>query len=221
MVALVNSRLRSPRFRRRTSTLGDDQDVGILQGKANALASQLAQINQRIVEQGQQIVQLTQSGVDAKAEAAQLMNARNQFEDTVSKFTFAYRALFGSTPPGLSGLGIDPGTLLTVAAILAAVATAVYIIIRILDENDASIAAKQAQAVANQAQQQNIAYAQQQLAAAQASKDQAAAAQWQEVLDANQAYQTAGAGPGVDFFSKNWPWFLLGGGFLLFLVLEQ
>jgi hypothetical protein len=180
--------------------LGDaTPDVGVLQSQANNLASQLVQINQRILQQQQQILQLSQSGVDMSAEGSQLLDARNQFEDAVSQFTFAYRALFGMVPPGLSGpgLGIDPGTLLTVAAILAAVATAVYIVIRILDENDANISLKQAQ-------QANI-------ATALTQGDTATAAA---------IAQSTNSSVGTDFFKNNWPW-LVGGGVLLLVLLVE
>jgi hypothetical protein len=140
------------------------QDVGALQGKANELASQLVAINQQITAQQNQILQLNQRGVNLQTEAANLLTARNKFENAVGTFTTAYRALFGTTPPGLSGLGVDPATLTTVAIALAAVAVIIYEVNQILQANNQSIQLKTSQ-MATATQQQiatNIASLQQQ-----------------------------------------------------------
>jgi len=114
-----------PIRRHRFSGLGTTAttpDVGTLQTQANNLAQQLVAMNADMMTVQTQIQALNAQGVDTAAEAALLLQQRNDFESIVSQFTTAYRALFGTTPPGLSALGIDPLTLAGIAAALAVVA---------------------------------------------------------------------------------------------------
>jgi len=148
-----------------------------------------------------------------------IQTARSRYQDLLTAYIYAYGIAFG--PPDTTGLELGQWQVYVATGVgIAAILAGIYELNKYLNNVQAQAQAAQSQAAANQAQQQNISYAQQQLAAAQASGDQAAAAQWQKVLDANQAYQAAGAGAGgaTDFFSKNWPWFLLGGAGLLLVM---
>lgn len=108
---------------RHLNGLGDaTPDVGTLQAQANSYAAQLAQMNQDMVNLQNTIVSLSQQGIDMSSEGAQLLQQRNDYENIVAQFTTVYRALFGTTPPGLSALGIDPVTLAGIAAALAVIA---------------------------------------------------------------------------------------------------
>jgi hypothetical protein len=132
--------------------MGDEAsaaDVSSAQAQANSIAAQLAQINQSIVAQQNAVAQLSFAGIDVSAEGAALLTARNTYENAVGQFTTAYRALFGTVPPGLSGLsrigrmGIPAATIAWIIVVLGTVAAAVYEINKILNNNAASIAVKQ------------------------------------------------------------------------------
>jgi hypothetical protein len=161
--------------------LGDDEapasDVSAAQSKANQLAAQLTAINQNIVAQQNLIQQLANAGVDVSMEGAAILQARNTFESAVAQFTLAYRALFGTTPPGLSGmgrvgrLGIPAATIAWILGVLAIVAAAIYEINKILNNNAASIAVKQTQATTAAAATQQAIAIQNQASAACAAGD--------------------------------------------------
>lgn len=114
-----------PVRRQRFSGLGTTTttpDVGTLQTQANSLAQQLVAMNADMMNVQQNIQTLNAQGIDTSADAATLMQQRNDYENIVAQFTTAYRALFGTTPPGLSRLGIDPVTLGIIAAAFVTVA---------------------------------------------------------------------------------------------------
>ena len=93
---------------RRIGRLGQEaaaSDISAAQAQANQIASQLAQVNQDLVASQNAVMQLSFSGVDMSTEGALLLQARNKYETAVQQFTTAYRALFGTVPPGLSGMG--------------------------------------------------------------------------------------------------------------------
>jgi hypothetical protein len=132
--------------------LGQDAaptDIGAAQAQANKIASDLATVNNNLVAAQNAIATLSFSGVDVSSEGALLLQARNKYESAVSQFTTAYRALFGTVPPGLSGmgrLGIPAATIAWIVVVLASVAAAVYEINKILNTIQQSIAVKQTQA---------------------------------------------------------------------------
>jgi len=169
--------LGSLRGGRRMGRLGEDataSDVGAAQAQANSIAAQLAQVNQDLVASQNAVMQLSLSGVDMSSEGQLLLQARNKYESAVSQFTTAYRALFGTVPPGLSGmgrLGIPAATIAWIVGVLAAVAVAVYEINKILNTIQQSIAVKQTQANTQGAATSQAIAMQNQAAAACASGD--------------------------------------------------
>jgi hypothetical protein len=144
--------LGSLRGARRMGRLGEDAaagDVGAAQAQANSIAAQLAQVNRDLVASQNAVMQLSLSGVDMSSEGQLLLQARNKYESAVSQFTTAYRALFGTVPPGLSGmgrLGIPAATIAWIVVVLASVAAAIYEINKLLNTIQQSIAVKQTQA---------------------------------------------------------------------------
>ena len=180
------------------------------------IAAQLQQAQASIDANNQTILQLQQSqiGIDLSAEGAQQVQAQNQLNTARDEFLTVYRAVFGTVPPGFAGLGqFDPGTLLTIAGVVAAlgvISSIIYAVIKGENNTAASLALKQQQA-------NSYAYAQQQLAAAQQSGDTAAANQWAAVLA-----ETAPAGGGGgsqslgDWLKSNVGWVVaIGAGLLL------
>lgn len=172
------------------------------------IAAQLQQAQAGIDANGQTILQLRQDqpGIDLSAEGAQLNQAQQQLNKQRDDFSLVYRAIFGTVPPGLSGLGqFDPTSLLTIAGVVAALAVisaGIYAVIKINNTVSQGLAVKQTQANA-------YSNAQAQLAAAQERGDTAAAAQWAAVLA-----QTAGAGGGSqsfgDWLKSNLGWVAAG-----------
>lgn len=202
----------------RLAGLGQTTDRSQFDIAGNLLRQQNTQIKQ--LEQA--VANANVPGVanpDLAALGASVIEARRRYQDLLTAYIYAYGISFG--PPDTTGLQLGQWQVYVATGVgIAAILAGIYELNKYLNNVQTQAQAAQSQAVANQAQQQNISYAQQQLAAAQASGDQAAAAQWQKVLDANQAYQASGAGTGsaTDFFSKNWPWFLLGGAGLLLIT---
>ena len=180
----------------------------------DAIAAQLQQAQAAIDANNQTILQLQQSqpGIDLSAEGAQQNQAQQQLQTQSDEFTTVYRAVFGTVPPGFSGLG-QFGPLLTIGAVVSALAiisAGIYAVIKITNTVSQSLQVKQTQA-------NSYSYAQQQLSAAQQSGDAAAAAQWAAVLA-----QTAGAGGGgsspsfTDWLKSNAGWVVAAGVGLLF-----
>ena len=176
----------------------------------DSIAAQLQQAQASIDANNQTILQLRQDqpGIDLSAEGAQQMQAQNQLNTARDEFTTVYRAVFGTVPPGMSGLGqFDPGSLLTIAGVVAAlgvISGVIYAVIKYENNVSKSLALKQTQT-------NDYSYAQQQLSDAQQRGDAAAAAQWAAVLA-----QTAGAGGGsgqqsfVDWLKSNVGWIAAG-----------
>jgi len=172
------------------------------------IAAQLAQSQAAIDANNQMILQLEQSepGIDLSAEGAQQVQAQNQQTDAVNKFTLVYRAVFGTVPPGLSGLGqFDPislGTIVGVVAALGIVAGLIAAVFKIANTVQQSLQVKSQQL-------SNVSFAQDQLAKAQASGDTAAAAQWAQIIQ-----QTAPSGGGgssiLDTIKQNAGWLVAG-----------
>jgi hypothetical protein len=174
------------------------------------IASQLQAAQASIDSNNQAILALEQSqpGIDLTAEGQQQVQAQNQLNTYRDDFTTVYRAVFGTVPPGMSGLGqFDPSSLLTIAGVVAAlgvISAGIYAVIKITNTVSQSLQVKQTQA-------NSYAYAQQQLSDAQQRGDATAAAQWAAVLQ-----QTAGAGGGPssqsfgDFLKSNLGWVAAG-----------
>jgi hypothetical protein len=190
------SGLVATRRRRTFSGLGSTTpDVGTLQTQANHMAAQIAQMNQDLMATQTQIQMLNAQGMNTQTEATQLMQQRNDYENIVSQFTVAYRALFGTTPPGLSQLGIDPVTLASIAAALAIVAS----LIAIWWEHESAL---KAAAASKLQQQQNI-------AAAIAAGDTATAQMLANAAGAPTNF--------TDWLSQNWMYVAMGVGGLIVL----
>jgi Na+-transporting methylmalonyl-CoA/oxaloacetate decarboxylase gamma subunit len=197
--------------------------AGSLQPQVNQISQQMAQAQAQIDANNQNIVTLNQQGVDVSAEAAQNLQAQNQLSTAVDDFTTFYRAVYGTVPPGLSGMGqFDPASLSTIAGAavaLSVIAGLVAAVWQICQTVQASIAVKMQNAQTAGQAANNVAYAQQQLAAAQAAGDSAAEAQWQAALsDAYSAQQGANAAnqpPPPSWISQNWIWVAGGAAVLL------
>jgi hypothetical protein len=178
------------------------------------IAAQLQQAQAAIDANNQTILQLQQDqpGIDLSAEGAQQMQAQNNLNTWRDDFTIVYRAVFGTVPPGMSGLGqFDPASLLTIAGVVAAlgvISAGIYAVIKLSNNIAQDLQVKQTQA-------NSYASAQQQLADAQARGDAAGAAQWAAVLA-----QTANAGGGGgqsmgDWLKSNIGWVVAAGAGLL------
>lgn len=179
------------------------------------IAGQLQQAQASIDANNQAILQLEQSqtGIDLSAEGAQQNQAQQDLNTWRDDFTLVYRAVYGTVPPGMSGLGqFDPASLLTIAGVVAAlgvISAGIYAVIKITNTVSQSLQVKQTQA-------NSYSYAQQQLSNAQQSGDTAAAAQWAAVLA-----QTANAGGGGgsqsigDWLKSNAGWVVAAGAGLL------
>jgi hypothetical protein len=209
-----------PHLRGRYSRLaGPSEDRSQFDLAGNLLRNQNVQIKQ--LEQFVASASVPgQANPALAALGASVIEARRRYQDLLTAYIYAYGVSFG--PPDTTGLQLGQWQVYVATGVgITAILAGIYELNKYLNNVQAQAQAAQSQAAANQQQQQNISYAQQQLAAAQATGDQASAAQWQKVLDANQAYQAAGgagAGSATDFFSKNWPWFLLGGAGLLLVM---
>jgi hypothetical protein len=174
------------------------------------IGSQLQAAQSSIDSNNQAILALEQSqpGIDLRAEGQQQVQAQNQLNTYRDDFTLVYRAVFGTVPPGMSGLGqFDPTSLLTIAGVVAAlgvISAGIYAVIKITNTVSQSLQVKQTQA-------NSYSYAQQQLSDAQQRGDAAAAAQWAAVLA-----QTSAAGGGTssqsfgDFLKSNLGWVAAG-----------
>jgi hypothetical protein len=175
------------------------------------IAAQLQQAQASIDANNQTILQLQQSqpGIDLSAEGAQQMQAQNNLETWRHDFQVVYQAIYGTVPPGMSGLGqFDPTSLLTIAGVVAAlgvISAGIYAVIKITNTVSQSLQVKQTQA-------NSYSYAQQQLADAQQRGDAAAAAQWAAVLSQT---ATAGGGGGSqsigDWLKSNAGWVVAAG----------
>ena len=174
----------------------------------DSISSQLQQAQAAIDANNQTILQLEQSqpGIDLSAEGAQQVQAQNQQNDAVNKFTLVYRAVYGTVPPGLSGLGqFDPvslGTIVGIVAALGIVAGIIAAVFKIANTVQQSLQVKQTQA-------NNFGFAQQQLAAAQASGDTAAAAQWAAIVQQQAPMQAPGGGF-LGWIQQNVGWVVAG-----------
>jgi exonuclease VII large subunit len=191
-----------------------------VQSQLDSLASQLAQANTDLVDVQNQIVASNQAGLDTRDAAKDLMSQRNDLETMISALTYAYRTFCGTTPPGLSGLGLHsfsrprarglgviPAIPLTTAAV---VISALIAAIAIWWEYEQTLKDKIAAQV-----QQNIATAQQNLQQAVSTGDTNAQQVWSAQLN-NLNSQVAG----TSWLSKNWPYLAAGGGVLLVLLTD-
>lgn len=86
------------------------------------LAAQLRAANQRLMALENQVAQ---SPDVARAIGRDVAKARQQYSDMASKFIYAYTALFGSTPDGLSAIPVAAMAL--AAGIFATVFAALYV----------------------------------------------------------------------------------------------
>jgi hypothetical protein len=137
------------------------------QQQATAIIQYLRQAQADINATNQALIQGTAQGIDMSDLAAQNNSAQQQLNTLQSEFTDGYRAMTGSVPPGLSGLGqVDPASWATIAgaaAALAILAAAAYALIqytsslranaqaRITSSQTAAAATQQAIALQNQA----------------------------------------------------------------------
>lgn len=195
--------------------------AGSVQPQINQIAQQLQQTAAQIQANNQLLIQGVQAGLDMKEAGAQNMQAQNTNEQAISEFTSIYRAVYGSVPPGLSGMGqFDPATLATyagVAAALTIVAGLAYTAYTFAQAANTKAQAALTQAQTGQTAETNSTSLAQQAAAAYAAGNQALGDQL-STLAAQQAgvAQSSVAPPpppppsALDFFTQNWPW-LAGG----------
>src|SRR5947209_10131466 len=100
----------------------DDQ----LRNQLSTITGQLTEANRQLLAQESEV--RSNPGMYSAEVGRNLLDLRNEFESIVSKYTTAYRAVFGTTPAGLSGLGIDPVTAVWVAAALTALFAAIVLL---------------------------------------------------------------------------------------------
>jgi len=177
------------------------------------IGAQLQQANQKLIADENAIRQMNASGTPASPATAQaLLQLRQEFESILDKYTTAYRAMFGTTPSGFSGLrglGLEPVTLAIITTAIAAVGAALYIWWQHEANVGAQIQVDQQRAqtagtLANQATS-----IQQQIVDAQARGDSAKVAQltaqYQQVL---KLIATTNPNPNdwSAFFQNNWGW---------------
>jgi|SRR5579884_435336 hypothetical protein len=200
---------------------GLGQSSGQDRSQFDVAGSLLRQQNAQIKSLEQLVISLNVPGVanpQLATFSAAVAEARRRYQDLLTAYIYAYGIAFG--PPDTTGLQLGQWQVYVATGVgIAAILAGIYELNKYLNNVQSQAQAMQAQAAANQQQQQNIQFAQQQLAAAQASGDQASAAQWQKVLDANKPYQSAAATSSAsDFLTQNWPWLALGGAGLLLLL---
>lgn len=133
--------------------------INLITSLPTAAQSQVSQIIQQL-QQGQSdinatnqlIAQGTAAGVDMSDVAQQNNSNQQQLLTYQSEFSDGYRALTGTVPPGLSGLGqVDPASWTTIAGAVAAVAilaSLTYALIQYTGANKAAAQAKLANAQA-------------------------------------------------------------------------
>ncbi len=184
-----------------------------VQPQFDTISGQLRQTQDAINATNRVLIQGTAAGIDMADEAQQNNQAQQKLSDAVSQFTTLYRAVYGTVPPGFSGLGQIP--LLTIGAVIAGLAVIAGIIAVAWRFETAA----KTNAEAKLAQQQNIGSAQQNLQAAVAAGDQAGIDRWTAVLQANAANPPGANETFAGFLKNNVGWIALGVGGL-FLARE-
>ena len=195
--------------------------AGSFQTQITQLSQQLQQTEAQIQANNQLIMQGNQAGLDMSAAAAQNLQAENDNESAISEFTTIYRALFGTVPPGLSGMGqFDPASLTTAAGVAAAIAIVAAAAYTAYEESQAANTAANAQMEnANTAATagNNSSSLASQAAAAYAAGNQPLGDQLSALASQQASIAQAGVAPppppqpsALTFIEQNWPW-LLGG----------
>ena len=194
--------------------------AGSVQPQVNQLSQQLQQTEAQIQANNQLIIQGNQAGLDMSAAAAQNLQAENTNEQAISEFTTIYRAVYGTVPPGLSGMGqFDPASLGTIAGVTAALTIVAGLAYTAYEFSQAANTAANSQmekantAATAGTNSNSIA---QQAAAAYAAGNQALGDQLSALAAQQAGIAQAGVTPpapqpsALDFIQQNWPW-LLGG----------
>jgi hypothetical protein len=177
------------------------------------IGGQLQQMNKKLLADEDAVRQMSQAGTPATVDTAnQLLTLRKEFESILDKYTTAYRALFGTTPSGFSGLrglGADPITWAIVVGFIAIAAGLIAAWISHEAVVSKQIAVDQQRAATAGALVNQAAGIQQQITDANARGDTATAAQltqqYQQLLklaaDNNPNPNDWGA-----FLQNNWGW---------------
>lgn len=93
------------------------------QAQVTSIIQYLQQAQANINSINQLILQGNAAGIDMSAIAAQNQSDQNNVTNVTQEFTDGYRAMTGTVPPGLSGLGqVDPVSWTTIAGAAAALA---------------------------------------------------------------------------------------------------
>jgi hypothetical protein len=201
--------------------------AGSVQPQMNSIAQQLQQTAAQIQANNQLIIQGNQAGLDMTDANTQNVQAQKTNEQAISEFTTIYRAVYGTVPPGLSGLGqFDPVSLLTIGGVTAAigiVAALAYDAYQYSLAAQTAANAKMVQANTTATAETNSTSLSQQAAAAYAAGNQALGDQLSALATQQASVAQAGVTPppaGFDlgsFLADNWP-YLLGGVGVLWLV---
>jgi len=146
------------------------------QQQVQAIIQYLQQAQADIAATNLLIQQGNAAGIDMKDIATQNMANQNQLNTLTEEFTTGYRAMTGTVPPGLSGLGrfgrfgqVDPVSWTTIAGAAAAIgilAAAAYALIQYTSSLKLTAQAKLTQQQTVQTSQQQVADLQNQAAAA-------------------------------------------------------
>ena len=160
----------------------------------------------------------------ARAIAQDVWGLRTNYETARERYTFLYRAAWGSAPEGLEGLGVLPTLPVWVVATLALVASGVLAMLayaavvmaqgyKIAQEKEARTSESFTNAADEEDKRAAALDAQGKKAEADAARQRAATLRAQAVAPPD--------GTGSDlsaFLEKNWPWVLAGGAAALYAV---
>ena len=158
----------------------------------------------------------------ARAIAQDVWGLRTNYEAARERYTFLYRAAWGTTPEGLEGLGVLPALPVWVVATLALVASAVLAMLayaavlmaqgyKIAQEKEARTSESFTNAADEEDKRAAALDAQGKKAEADAARQRAATLRAQAVAPTDGSDLSA-------FLEKNWPWVLAGGAAALYAV---
>jgi hypothetical protein len=99
------------------SGMGASLDAGLLKPQADNIAAQFVQMRADVNAVNQQLAAQALAGNPQTSVANTNMQQSNDLESTIASFTTAYRAFYGTVPPGLSGPALIVGGVLTAAAL--------------------------------------------------------------------------------------------------------
>jgi len=158
----------------------------------------------------------------ARAIAQDVWGLRTNYETARERYTFLYRAAWGSVPEGLEGLGVLPTLPVWVVATLALVASGVLAMLayaavvmaqgyKIAQEKEARTSESFTNAADEEDKRAAALDAQGKKAEADAARQRAATLRAQAVAPTDGSDLSA-------FFEKNWPWVLAGGAAAVYVM---